>query len=158
MCNVQRTGQNAQCLVDCKSSNWLSLFIGPSADETYLWGSLLPSWNLGLIDSAKLALSYFPFGWAVWSSMRLLTCKHTQTHTCTHAHAQTNTYICTHAKHSHVQTHQTLVRNELRERILIRTDGGIRSGRDIMMGALLGADEYGECVYVSVCMCVFASA
>lgn len=56
-----------------------------------------------------------------------------------------------------MQTHQTLVRNELRERILIRTDGGIRSGRDIMMGALLGADEYGECVYVSMCMCVFAS-
>eukprot|EP00200_Dunaliella_tertiolecta_P000313 CAMPEP_0202365904 /NCGR_PEP_ID=MMETSP1126-20121109/16736_1 /ASSEMBLY_ACC=CAM_ASM_000457 /TAXON_ID=3047 /ORGANISM="Dunaliella tertiolecta, Strain CCMP1320" /LENGTH=1645 /DNA_ID=CAMNT_0048960861 /DNA_START=31 /DNA_END=4971 /DNA_ORIENTATION=+ len=41
------------------------------------------------------------------------------------------------------ETHQVLVRNELRDRIIVRTDGGIRSGRDIMMGALLGADEYG---------------
>jgi glutamate synthase (ferredoxin) len=41
------------------------------------------------------------------------------------------------------ETHQVLVRNELRERVVLRADGGFRSGRDIMVAAALGADEYG---------------
>ncbi|PNH05784.1 Ferredoxin-dependent glutamate synthase, chloroplastic [Tetrabaena socialis] len=41
------------------------------------------------------------------------------------------------------ETHQTLVRNELRERVVLRVDGGVRNGRDVLLGALLGADEYG---------------
>ncbi|KAI8464547.1 MAG: ferredoxin-dependent glutamate synthase [Monoraphidium minutum] len=41
------------------------------------------------------------------------------------------------------ETHQTLVRNELRERVVLRADGGMRSGRDVLMAAALGADEYG---------------
>ncbi|KAG2445645.1 hypothetical protein HXX76_000255 [Chlamydomonas incerta] len=41
------------------------------------------------------------------------------------------------------ETHQTLVRNELRERVVLRVDGGVRNGRDVLMGALMGADEFG---------------
>ena len=37
----------------------------------------------------------------------------------------------------------TLVRNGLRHRIEVRTDGGIRSGRDVVVAALLGAETYG---------------
>ncbi len=39
------------------------------------------------------------------------------------------------------ETHQTLVRNELRERVVLRADGGMRSGRDVLMAAAMGADE-----------------
>jgi glutamate synthase (ferredoxin) len=39
--------------------------------------------------------------------------------------------------------HQTLVANELRERVVLRADGGMRSGRDVLISAALGADEYG---------------
>ncbi|MDS4025526.1 MAG: glutamate synthase large subunit [Candidatus Contendobacter sp.] len=41
------------------------------------------------------------------------------------------------------ETHQTLVRNHLRGRITVQVDGGLRTGRDIVVGALLGADEFG---------------
>jgi glutamate synthase (NADPH/NADH) large chain len=41
------------------------------------------------------------------------------------------------------ETHQTLVANKLRSRIAVQVDGGIRSGRDVVVGALLGADEFG---------------
>uniref|UniRef100_A0A450ZBS1 Glutamate synthase [NADPH] large chain n=1 Tax=Candidatus Kentrum sp. TC TaxID=2126339 RepID=A0A450ZBS1_9GAMM len=41
------------------------------------------------------------------------------------------------------ETHQTLVRNALRGRIAVQVDGGVRSGRDVVIGALLGADEFG---------------
>ncbi|MGA8588492.1 MAG: glutamate synthase-related protein, partial [Pseudolabrys sp.] len=41
------------------------------------------------------------------------------------------------------ETHQTLVINRLRGRISVQVDGGIRSGRDVVVGALLGADEFG---------------
>ena len=41
------------------------------------------------------------------------------------------------------ETHQTLVLNKLRGRICVQTDGGIRTGRDVAVAALLGADEYG---------------
>jgi glutamate synthase (NADPH/NADH) large chain len=41
------------------------------------------------------------------------------------------------------ETHQTLVRNRLRGRIAVQVDGGIRTGRDVVFGALLGADEFG---------------
>ncbi|PIE82839.1 MAG: glutamate synthase large subunit [Candidatus Contendobacter odensis] len=41
------------------------------------------------------------------------------------------------------ETHQTLVRNDLRGRIAVQVDGGLRTGRDIVIGALLGADEFG---------------
>ncbi|MGE0521483.1 MAG: glutamate synthase large subunit [Variibacter sp.] len=41
------------------------------------------------------------------------------------------------------ETHQTLVRNRLRSRIAVQVDGGIRTGRDVVIGALLGADEFG---------------
>ncbi len=41
------------------------------------------------------------------------------------------------------ETHQTLVRNELRERVVLRVDGGVRNGRDVLIGALMGADEFG---------------
>ncbi len=40
-------------------------------------------------------------------------------------------------------THQTLVANGLRGRIAVQTDGGIRTGRDVVVAALLGADEVG---------------
>ena len=41
------------------------------------------------------------------------------------------------------ETHQTLVLNKLRGRICVQADGGIRSGRDVAIAALLGADEFG---------------
>jgi glutamate synthase (NADPH/NADH) large chain len=41
------------------------------------------------------------------------------------------------------ETHQTLVLNRLRGRIAVQVDGGLRTGRDIVIGALLGADEFG---------------
>ncbi|MEI6985411.1 MAG: glutamate synthase large subunit [Rhodospirillaceae bacterium] len=41
------------------------------------------------------------------------------------------------------ETHQTLVRNRLRGRIVVQVDGGLRTGRDVIVGALLGADEFG---------------
>ena len=41
------------------------------------------------------------------------------------------------------ETHQTLVLNQLRGRISVQVDGGLRTGRDIVIGALLGADEFG---------------
>ena len=41
------------------------------------------------------------------------------------------------------ETHQTLVLNKLRGRISVQVDGGLRTGRDVAVGALLGADEFG---------------
>ena len=41
------------------------------------------------------------------------------------------------------ETHQTLVLNNLRGRIAVQVDGGLRTGRDVVVGALLGADEFG---------------
>ena len=41
------------------------------------------------------------------------------------------------------ETHQTLVLNNLRGRVAVQVDGGMRTGRDVIMGALLGADEFG---------------
>ena len=41
------------------------------------------------------------------------------------------------------ETHQTLVRERLRSRIAVQADGGFRTGRDVVIGALLGADEFG---------------
>ncbi|MBL8630788.1 MAG: glutamate synthase large subunit [Rhodospirillaceae bacterium] len=41
------------------------------------------------------------------------------------------------------ETHQTLVLNNLRGRIAVQVDGGFRTGRDVVIGALLGADEFG---------------
>src|ERR1019366_5574780 len=39
------------------------------------------------------------------------------------------------------ETQQVLVANRLRERVSLRTDGGLRNGRDIVIAALLGAEE-----------------
>ncbi len=41
------------------------------------------------------------------------------------------------------ETQQTLVRNGLRGRIAVQVDGGLRTGRDVVVGAMLGADEFG---------------
>ncbi|MGH6800664.1 MAG: glutamate synthase-related protein, partial [Methylocella sp.] len=41
------------------------------------------------------------------------------------------------------ETQQTLVLNRLRSRIAVQIDGGLRTGRDVVIGALLGADEFG---------------
>src|SRR5437588_593828 len=41
------------------------------------------------------------------------------------------------------ETHQTLVANRLRGRIAVQVDGGLRTGRDVVVGAMLGADEFG---------------
>jgi glutamate synthase (NADPH/NADH) large chain len=58
------------------------------------------------------------------------------------------------------ETHQTLVMNRLRSRIAVQVDGGLRTGRDVVIGALLGADEFGfstapliaaGCVMMRVC-------
>ncbi|MDD4236977.1 MAG: glutamate synthase large subunit [Desulfotomaculaceae bacterium] len=58
------------------------------------------------------------------------------------------------------ETHQTLVMNNLRDRIVVETDSKLMTGRDIAMAALLGAEEYGfataplvvmGCVMMRVC-------
>jgi glutamate synthase (NADPH/NADH) large chain len=41
------------------------------------------------------------------------------------------------------ETQQTLVMNRLRGRVALQVDGGLRTGRDVIVGALLGADEFG---------------
>ncbi|XP_062189316.1 ferredoxin-dependent glutamate synthase, chloroplastic [Phragmites australis] len=41
------------------------------------------------------------------------------------------------------ETNQTLIQNGLRERVVLRVDGGFRSGQDVLMAAAMGADEYG---------------
>ncbi len=58
------------------------------------------------------------------------------------------------------ETQQTLLRNGLRDRIVVQTDGQMKTGRDVMVAALLGAEEYGfataplvvsGCVMMRVC-------
>lgn len=58
------------------------------------------------------------------------------------------------------ETHQTLLRNGLRSRVMIETDGKLMSGRDVAVAALLGAEEFGfataplvtmGCVMMRVC-------
>ena len=41
------------------------------------------------------------------------------------------------------ETQQVLLENNLRGRVTLRVDGGMKTGRDVIMGALLGAEEYG---------------
>jgi glutamate synthase (ferredoxin) len=41
------------------------------------------------------------------------------------------------------ETHQTLVMNNLRSRVVVETDGQMKTGRDVVIAALLGAEEYG---------------
>ncbi len=41
------------------------------------------------------------------------------------------------------ETHQTLVMNDLRSRVVVQTDGQLKTGRDITIAALLGAEEFG---------------
>ncbi|MCG8432158.1 MAG: glutamate synthase large subunit, partial [Candidatus Omnitrophica bacterium] len=43
------------------------------------------------------------------------------------------------------ETHQTLVMNDLRSRVRLQTDGQMRTGRDVAVAAILGAEEYGFC-------------
>ena len=58
------------------------------------------------------------------------------------------------------ETQQTLVMNGLRDRIVVQTDGQLKTGRDVVIAALLGAEEYGfataplvvsGCVMMRVC-------
>jgi glutamate synthase (ferredoxin) len=58
------------------------------------------------------------------------------------------------------ETHQTLVLNKLRSRIYVETDGQLKTGRDVAMAALLGAEEFGfataplvalGCIMMRVC-------
>jgi len=58
------------------------------------------------------------------------------------------------------ETHQTLVLNNLRSRIVVETDGQLKTGRDVIVAALLGAEEFGfataplvtlGCVMMRVC-------
>src|SRR5690606_10095815 len=41
------------------------------------------------------------------------------------------------------ETHQVLVKNDLRGRVVLQTDGQLRTGRDVVIATLLGAEEYG---------------
>ena len=40
------------------------------------------------------------------------------------------------------EVHQVLLRNDLRDRVALRTDGGLQTGRDLLVAALLGAEEF----------------
>jgi len=48
------------------------------------------------------------------------------------------------------ETHQTLLLNNLRSRVRLQTDGQLRTGRDVAIAALLGAEEFGFCTAVLV--------
>ncbi len=59
-----------------------------------------------------------------------------------------------------VETHHALLANGLRSRVKLRVDGGFKSGRDVILATLLGADEYGfgsallvalGCIYARQC-------
>lgn len=53
------------------------------------------------------------------------------------------------------ETHQTLVLNDLRSRVRLQTDGQLRTGRDVAIAAILGAEEFGFATAVLiVCGCV----
>ncbi|MDD4183242.1 MAG: glutamate synthase large subunit, partial [Candidatus Omnitrophica bacterium] len=53
------------------------------------------------------------------------------------------------------ETHQTLVLNDLRSRVRLQTDGQMRTGRDVAIAAILGAEEFGFCTTaLVVCGCV----
>jgi glutamate synthase (NADPH/NADH) large chain len=41
------------------------------------------------------------------------------------------------------ETHQVLVLNDLRSRVVLQTDGGMKTGRDVVIAAMLGAEEFG---------------
>ncbi|MEM0924526.1 MAG: glutamate synthase large subunit, partial [Planctomycetota bacterium] len=41
------------------------------------------------------------------------------------------------------ETHQVLVLNDLRSRVVLQTDGGLKTGRDVVIAAMLGAEEFG---------------
>ena len=41
------------------------------------------------------------------------------------------------------ETHQVLVKNKLRDRVILQTDGQLRTGRDLAIAAMLGAEEWG---------------
>nr|YP_009394710.1 glutamate synthase [Polysiphonia elongata]ARW63272.1 glutamate synthase [Polysiphonia elongata] len=41
------------------------------------------------------------------------------------------------------EVHQTLVENDLRNRVILRVDGGLRTGKDIILAAIMGAEEFG---------------
>lgn len=58
------------------------------------------------------------------------------------------------------ETHQTLIMNGLRDKVIVETDGKLMTGRDVVIAALLGAEEYGfataplitmGCVMMRVC-------
>jgi glutamate synthase domain-containing protein 2 len=58
------------------------------------------------------------------------------------------------------ETHQTLVLNNLRSRVALETDGQLKTGRDVAIAALLGAEEFGfataplvsmGCIMMRVC-------
>jgi glutamate synthase domain-containing protein 3 len=40
------------------------------------------------------------------------------------------------------EVHQVLLRNDLRDRVVLRSDGGLQTGRDLLVAALLGAEEF----------------
>jgi len=48
------------------------------------------------------------------------------------------------------ETHQTLVLNDLRSRVRLQADGQMRTGRDIAIACLLGAEEFGFCTAVLI--------
>ena len=50
------------------------------------------------------------------------------------------------------ETHQTLVLNNLRSRIVVETDGQLKTGRDVIIAALLGAEEFGFATTALVAM------
>ncbi|MEK7415854.1 MAG: glutamate synthase large subunit, partial [Planctomycetota bacterium] len=50
------------------------------------------------------------------------------------------------------ETHQTLVMNDLRSRIKVQTDGLLRTGRDVVVAAMLGAEEFGFATVALVTM------
>ena len=57
------------------------------------------------------------------------------------------------------ETNQTLKQNNLRDQVILQVDGQIKTGRDVIVGALLGASEFGFATTLLVCLgCVMMRA
>ena len=56
-----------------------------------------------------------------------------------------------HGKWDLTEANQVLTLNNLRHKVTLRTDGGIKTGRDVVIAAMMGAEEYGVATTAACC-------
>ena len=57
-----------------------------------------------------------------------------------------------HGRWDSTEANQVLTLNNLRHKVTLRTDGGIKTGRDVVIAAMMGAEEYGVATTALVAM------